>query len=240
MKAPIVFILALLLCCSGIAQITNTTNNETYRFQISAFAGNSFNAGRSYVPQFYNTPYFTQTYYNASEQSSLCRGGSLMVFPAFIRWKRFCITAGVGFMEINTTIEADSLVSESPIGLVPRVVQANWRGNISERFVQFPLLVRTWLFRRQRFVFHSDAGIVFGTLLSGSYLNGLPDAYKNNFIGSSFYTASFNSSYRIFSNSNLGLFITAGVTSQVAVSITQFSRRPGWWGGLLALRIDAY
>lgn len=237
MKAPIVFLLALLLCSNGIAQ---NNDNETYRFQVSAFAGSSFNAGRSYVPQYYSTPYFTQTYHNASEQPALCRGGSVMVFPTFLRWKRFCITAGIGFMEINTAIEADSLVSESPITFIPRTVQTNWRGEISERFVQFPLLVRTWFFRRGRFVFHSDAGIVFSSLLSGNYLNGLPDAYKSKFIGSSFYTASINSSYRIFSNRKLGLFITTCVTSQVAVSTTQFSRRPGWWGGLLALRVDAY
>ncbi|MCA6361986.1 MAG: hypothetical protein IM638_03050 [Bacteroidetes bacterium] len=237
MKAPTLLLFAaMLLSPAIIAQ----SNNETYRFQALAFAGNSFNAGRAFVPQHYITPYFRQTYYNASEQPARCRGGSVMVFPTFIRWKRFCITAGVGFMELNTAIEADSLVSESPIAQIPRTVQMNWRGEISERFVQFPLLIRTWLFHHQRFVFHADAGIVFSALLSGNYLNGMPDAYKQSFVGSSFYTASFNSSYRIFSNRKIGLFLTAGITSQVAVSPTELSRRPGWWGGLLALRVDAY
>jgi hypothetical protein len=237
MKTPKILLLALLFCSKGIAQ---STDNETYRFQISAFSGLSFNAGSSYLPQYFTSSYTTQTFYNASEQPALCRGGSVMVFPTFMRWKRFCITAGIGWVEMNTAINADSVVSESSFAFIPRTVMKNWRGQMTERFVQFPILIRIWLFRRQRFVFHSDAGIVFSSLLSGSYPTQITDSYRKGLFGTSFYSASINTSYRIIGNSKFGMFVTAGITSQLAVSATQFERKPGWWGGLFAIRLDAY
>ncbi|MCU0435463.1 MAG: hypothetical protein MUC87_18540 [Bacteroidia bacterium] len=241
MRAPTLFLLAAILLSPAIAAQNN--DNETYRFQVSAFAGQSFNAGKSYIPNTYSTPYITQTYFGAKEVQALCKGGSVMAFPTFLRWKRFCITGGIGWLDLSTAISADSMVNESPLPQWPqwpRTVLYNWRGEITERFVQFPLLIRTWFYRRQRLVFHADAGLVFSTLISSTYLPGQPDAYQKKFFGTTFYTGSLNASYRILSNSKFALFITAGATSQLAATPTQFERRPGWLGGLLALRFDAY
>jgi hypothetical protein len=239
MKKPIFFLfVAILFPSAGIAQINN--DNETYRFQLSAFAGSSFNAGIDYFPSTYTTPFITQTYYSVSEVPALCRGGSVMVFPTFLRWKKFCIVGGIGWMDLNSSITADSMINESILPSWPRTVVYNWRGEITERFVQFPLFIRTWLYRRQRFVFHSDAGLVFSSLISSSYLPDQPDAYQRKFLGTTFYSGSLNASYRLLSSSKFGLFITAGITSQLGVKPTQLERRPGMIGGLLGLRFDAY
>lgn len=244
MKKPI--LAALFVFCALVINAQN--NEEWYRFQLTGFAGYGYNFGKPCLPlnilDYGPTAQSSTTYFGSKETGTLSYGTSFLSFPSFLRFGRFCIASGVGTMQLNNLVSADSVVTEwsssvpTPTSL--RTVAYDLQWNIQERFIQFPILLRAYLIRRGRFVTHADFGVSPSLLLSRSNNLYTTDTYKKTFFGTSFYTADLNVSYRIKSSNKYGFFITAGITSQMAVTETQKQRRPGMLGGLLALRFDAY
>ncbi len=245
MKKPILFVLLLFVAYGLNAQ---PSDDEWYRFQLTGFSGQSINIGKANILQSYSysnsNGFGSISYSGAKDISAFSYGTSFVAFPSFFRFGRFCVAAGIGTMQLNTIAAADSVVQEwsnisSP--LVPgRVVLYNVRWNVREQFVQFPVLLRAYFLRRGRFVSHSDIGLVPSLLLNRTENYFTADSYKKSLLGTSFYTADLNVSYRVASNRNYGFYITAGITAQMAVTETQQQRRPGMFGGLLGLRFDAY
>ncbi|MFN8712246.1 MAG: hypothetical protein ACK5Z2_05280 [Bacteroidota bacterium] len=245
MKKPILLTLLISVACVLNAQ---QNSDEWYRFQLTGFAGYAHNFGKPLLPPNYSYSgpdgYFSVNYAGAKEVGAFSYGTSFLAFPSFFRFNRFCIAAGVGTLQLNTIVASDSIVQvwnfTSPPPAIGRSVLYDVRWNVQEQFVQFPVLVRAYFIRRGRFVTHSDIGFVPSLLLNRVENYFTADTYKKTFFGTSFYTADLNISYRIKSSNKYGLFITAGITSQMAVTETQKQRRPGMIGGLLGLRFDAY
>ncbi|MGL5891299.1 MAG: hypothetical protein ACRC3B_15525 [Bacteroidia bacterium] len=246
MKKPILVALLFLFALDMNAQQNN--NDEFYRFQLTGFAGYAHNFGKPLLPRNYSYAgpdgYSFITYAGAKETGAFSYGASFLAFPSFLRYGRFCIAAGVGTMQLNTIVSTDSVVHEwvflPPNLSIGRSVLYNTRWEIQENYCQFPVLIRTYLIRKGRFVSHSDIGLIPSLLLSRRDNYFTADSPYKTFLGASFYSADLNVSYRIKSTKKYGIFITAGLMGQIAAMKTQAQRRPGIYGGLLALRFDAY